>query len=106
MTYEEYQKAIVVNIEAMKETRRKQSAEQAQLRLQMAERVADARRRYYEELRALEDVQRIKARAISDKWKAERLRLHMEHAKVTDQWREEHGISTPPIHRTALRRAA
>ena len=106
MTYEEYQTSIVINIEAMKETRRKQNEEQQLLDLEVNSRMADARRRYMEEQEAIRSIQRDKAKAISDKWKAERVRLHLEHAKIIEQWREEHGISTPPIYRTALRRAA
>ena len=106
MTYEEYQAAIVINIEAMKESRRKQIEEQQLLQQEINERMADAKRRYLEEQASLYSIQRDKAKAISDKWKAERVRLHLEHAKVIEQWRDEHGISTPPIRRNALRRAA
>lgn len=96
MTYEEYQATIVVNIEAMRESRRKQNEEQQLLEQEIRERMADAKRRYLEEQSSLISILRDKAKAISDKWKAERVRLHLEHAKVIDQWREEHGISTPP----------
>ena len=105
MNYEEYQASIVINIEAMKETRRKQNDEQQLLQQEISERMADAKRRYLEEQSSLYSIQRDKAKAISDKWKAERVRLHLEHAKVINQWREEHGISTPPIRRTARNRA-
>ena len=106
MTYEEYQTAIAVNIEASRDTRRKQMDEQQQLELEMNKRMADAKRRYLEEVESIRVIQRERAFAISEKWKTERMRLYTEHAKVIDQWREQNGILTPPIRRTALRRAA
>lgn len=36
----------------------------------------------------------------------DRVRLWAQHNRLTHQWKEEHGIFTPPIYRTALRRAA
>ena len=100
MTYEEYQNHIIVNIEAMRETRRQQGEEQQRLLAEINARMADAKRRYQEETSSLFEIQRDKAKAISDKWKAERMRLHLEHARVVNQWREEHGI-TPPMWRAA-----
>ena len=96
MTYEEYQAAIAINIEASRDTRRKQKEEQQDLELEMTKRMADARRRYLEELASLRIIQRERAHAISEKWKTERMHLYTDHAKVIDQWRQEHGISTPP----------
>lgn len=96
MTYEEYQNLIIVNIEAMRETRRQQGDEQQRLLAEINARMADAKRRYLEEQSSLFAIQRDKAKAISDKWKAERMRLYLEHARVVEQWREEHGI-TPPL---------
>lgn len=100
MTYEEYQNLIIVNIEAMRESRRQQGEEQQRLQAEITARMADAKRRYQEETSSLFEIQRDKAKAISDKWKAERMRLHLEHARVVNQWREEHGI-TPPMWRAA-----
>lgn len=100
MTYEEYQNSIIVNIEAMRETRRQQGDEQQRLQAEINARMADAKRRYLEEQSSLYGIQRDKAKAISDKWKAERMRLHLENARVVNQWREEHGI-TPPMWRRA-----
>ncbi|MBO4906237.1 MAG: hypothetical protein J5486_04260 [Bacteroidaceae bacterium] len=97
MTYEEYQAAIIVNIEAQRETRRQNNEEQRQLQEEMNARFDDAKRRYREECAMLYNMQRERAQAISQKWKAERVRLFTEHAKVVDQWRKEHGISTPPF---------
>ena len=110
MTYEEYQQSIIVSIEAMRETRRRQNDEQQQLQLEINEKCADAKRRYLEELAALRAIQRDKAKAIGDKWKAERMRLHLEQAKIVDQWHREHGISlggrdvfiTPPLRGSRL----
>ena len=96
MTYEEYQNRTIVNIEAMRETRRQQGDEQRQLLAEINARMADAKRRYQEETSSLFEIQRDKAKAISDKWKAERMRLYLEHARVVEQWREEHGITPPP----------
>ncbi|MBQ7181641.1 MAG: hypothetical protein IJR87_10160 [Bacteroidaceae bacterium] len=96
MTYEEYQTAIAGNIEASRDTRRKQKEEQKDLELEMTRRMADAKRRYLEELESLRVIQRERAFAISEKWKTERMRLFTDHAKVIDQWRQEHGINCPP----------
>lgn len=103
MTYEEYQNLIIVNIEAMRETRRQQGDEQRQLLAEINARMADAKRRYLEEQSSLFEIQRDKAKAISDKWKTERMRLHLEHARVVNQWREEHGI-TPPYVEGSMRK--
>ena len=101
MTYEEYQNSIIVNIEAMRETRRQQGDEQQRLQEEINARMADAKRRYLEEQSSLYEIQRDKAKAISDKWKAERMRLYLEHVQVVNQWREEHGITPPPMWRRA-----
>ena len=103
MTYEEYQNHIIVNIEAMRETRRQQGEEQQRLLAEINARMAAAKRRYLEEQSSLFEIQRDKAKAISDKWKAERMRLHLEHARVVEQWREEHGI-TPPYVEGSMRK--
>ena len=96
MTYEEYQNLIIVNIEAMRETRRQQGEEKQRLLAEINARMADAKHRYLEEQSSLFEIQRDKAKAISDKWKAERMRLYLEHARLVEQWREEHGITPPP----------
>lgn len=96
ITYEEYQNRTIVNIEAMRETRRQQGEELQLLQAEINARMADAKRRYLEEQSSLFEIQRDKAKAISDKWKAERMRLYLEHARVVEQWREEHGITPPP----------
>ena len=106
MTYEEYQNSIIVNIEAMRETRRQQGDEQQRLQAEINARMADAKRRYLEEQSSLIGIQRDKAKAISDKWKAERMRLHLEHARVVNQWREEHGITPPYVEESSLRKEA
>lgn len=106
MTYEEYQNRIIVNIEAMRETRRQQGDEQQRLQAEINARMADAKRRYLEEQSSLYGIQRDKAKAISDKWKAERMRLHLEHARVVNQWREEHGITPPYVEESSLRKEA
>ena len=97
MTYEEFQAAIAINIEASRDTRRKQGEEQRDLELEISKRMADAKRRYLEELSSLRIIQRERAHAISEKWKTERIRLFTDHAKVIEQWREEHGINCPPF---------
>ena len=96
MTYEEYQSYIISYVEETRETRRKQHDEYQQLELEINRRMSDARRRFHEEQASLRIIQRDRAKAISDKWKAERMRLYLEQAKVVDKWREQNGISPRP----------
>lgn len=96
MTYEEYQSYIISYVEETRETRRKQHDEYQQLELEINRRMSDARRRFHEELASLRIIQRDRAKAISDKWKAERMRLYLEQAKVVDKWREQNGMNPRP----------
>lgn len=96
MTYEEYQSYIISYVEETRETRRKQHDEYQQLELEINRRMSDARRRFHEEQASLRIIQRDRAKAISDKWKAERMRLYLEQAKVVDKWREQNGMNPRP----------
>lgn len=96
MTYEEYQSYIISYVEETRETRRKQHDEYQQLELEINRRMSDARRRFHEEQASLRIIQRDRAKAISDKWKAERMRLYLEQAKVVDKWREQNGMIPRP----------
>lgn len=100
MTYEQYQQSIILNEETMSETRRKQHDEIKVLeeeRITVNQKLFDdfidkkrANNHKYEEA-----IAEVRAR-----WRQERMRLHLEHAKVIEQWREEHGINTPPLVET------
>ncbi len=105
MTYEEYQQSIVINCEAMKETRRLESAERKALEEERVRKNQEAFENFCEFKRSNNELYQGRMSAVSDKYKAERMRLHIEHAKVIEQWRREHGI-TPPLYRTPGLRAA
>ena len=96
MTYEEYQSYIISYVEESRETRRKQHDEYQQLEMEINRRMSDARRRFLEEQASLRIIQRDRAKAISDKWKAERTRLYLEQAKVVNKWREQNGMIPRP----------
>ena len=92
MTYEQYQQSIILNEETMSETRRKQHDEIKVLeeeRITVNQKLFDdfidkkrANNHKYEEA-----IAEVRAR-----WRQERMRLHLEHAKVIEQWREEQGL--------------
>lgn len=96
MTYEEYQQSIVLNEETMSETRRKQKDE---IKLLEEERINTNKQlfdEFIEKKRANNRKYEDAIAEVRDRWKAERMRLHLEHAKVVEQWREDHGINLPP----------
>ena len=98
MTYEEYQQAICSNIERSRDTRVQFSLERKAIEEETRERTEAAReqcRKYCKEVNELM-AQRIHQRA--EYWKQRRADLFLEHAKVIEQWREEHGINCPPPH--------
>lgn len=107
MTYEEYQAAIQHNVELMRDTRVQFKREMKEIEEETRQRIeasAEMHRKLRAQLNTLQH-ERIQQRA--EYWKQRRVDLHLEHAKVIEQWREEHGINCPPpICRTARRRAA
>ena len=96
MTYEDYQAAIVINCEAMRETRRKESAERKALEEERLKKNQEAFDNFTEFKKRNNELYQGRMSAVSEKYKTERIRLHVEHARVIEQWRAEHGISTPP----------
>ena len=96
MTYEEYQRSIVISQEAMKETRRLESKERKELEEERLRKNQEAFENYCEFKRSNNELYQGRMKAVGDKYKAERMRLHIEHARVVEQWREQHGINCPP----------
>ena len=97
MTYEEYKSFVITNEEAMRDTHRHQADEHRELQDMINKRRHDAKQRYFDELTVLAGIERDRSKAISEKYKTERMRLYLERAKVSEQWKQEHGIeNTPP----------
>ncbi len=96
MDYEEYRVFVITNDEAMRDTHRHQADEHRELQDMINKRRHDAKQRYHDELTVLATLERDRSKAISEKWKTERMRLYLERAKVHDQWKQEHGIENPP----------
>lgn len=96
MTYQEYQQSIILNEESMSETRRKQHEE---IKFLEEECIATNQKLfddYVDKKRANNQKYQEAIQDVRSRWKQERMRLHLEHAKVVEQWREEHGINCPP----------
>ena len=98
MDYEEYRAFVITNDEAMRDTHRHQADEHRELQDMINKRRHDAKQRYHDELTVLSGIERDRAKAISEKYKTERMRLYLERAKVHDQWKQEHGIENAPAY--------
>ena len=96
MTYEEYQQAIIVNCEAMKATRTQQRDCGRVIEAERLQKIEEAHETFVKQRKLINELYDQKFHDNAERWKAERMRLHIAHAKVIEQWREEHGISTPP----------
>ena len=98
MDYEEYRAFIISNEESMRDTHRHQADEHRELQDMINKRRHDAKQRYFDELAVLATIERDRSKAISAKYKAERMRIYLERARVHDQWKQEHGITNTPAY--------
>ena len=97
MTYEQYQKHILDNEMAMRESKMKEKLERARLEEERQLKTQEAFKSYCDQRHNLMEHYSNRIQQIHDRYAHERSQLHLIHARIVEQWREEHGINTPPF---------
>lgn len=97
MTYEEYQKAIIENQEAMSENRRQEIEERRRFEDERSELLMDAREEYKRKTRGINFKIDCKQKHNAQLYKERRTKLYMEHTRIVMEFREQNGIQPPYV---------